>query len=73
MSTGSISKAITEWSAREPHIPAERIAAETGRSISTVRRWYAEGFEPRVSDVIVMESLKPGLLDALKKLATKRK
>jgi hypothetical protein len=66
--TPTIRAAVAAWVNLEPKIPLERVAAETGRSISTVRRWVTEGeaeFEPRLSDALVMEKLKPGLFKLL--------
>lgn len=72
----SIGNAIAVWQQAPPSVPPERIAVETGRSLSTVFRWWQPNgarLEPRASDVLIMERLKPGLLAKLSKLVKKAK
>lgn len=71
-----IGDAIAEWQREPPATSPERIAFETGKSASTVFRWWAQSgprFEPRMSDILVMERLKPGLIARLLKLVKKAK
>lgn len=75
---GGVRKCVQEWFDQGDRVAPERIAADTGRSIATVRRWIqAEGgsdtWEPKCSDVIVMERLKPGLIARLQRLAVGRR
>jgi len=75
---GSVRKCVQQWFDQGDHVPAERIAADTGRSIATVRRWIqvsggSDAWEPKCSDVIVMERLKPGLISRLQRLAVGRR
>jgi len=65
VSPAAVAAAIAQWAKVDPPISGERIAVETGHGISTVRRWLAGGHEPRMSDVLVLERLRPGLVEAL--------
>lgn len=64
-----IHEVIAKWARAEPATSVERIAVETSRSAATVRRWMTtDVYQPRLLDLLWMERLKPGLLDALAKV-----
>ena len=72
----AIGDAIYAWQREEPVVSPERIAVATGACVSTVFRWKKEGtarLEPRVSDLVLMERLKPGLLARVEKLVAAKK
>lgn len=58
-------EAIYAW--RMSHkLTRERLAHLLGKSLSTVVRWeHEEKSDPRISEILAMEALKPGLFKRL--------
>lgn len=60
-----IREAVVEWREIEPFTMREELAVICSRSVSTVDRWVRGASEPTVSDVLLMEQHKPGIVDML--------
>lgn len=59
-------KIISAWRLNGETITRESLAAKVGTSVSTVVRWeQPKHSNPRLSEILAMESVKPGLVSAL--------
>lgn len=59
-----VGRAIEAWREHE-RLRQEEVAAKLGRSMSTVQRWERGLQDPRLSDIVAMEKLRPGLVPRL--------
>lgn len=66
---GDFATTLRDWRTSGVVLSLPRIAADTGRSSATVQRWFTGHMDPHLSDLVVMERLKPGLLAWLLRLA----
>lgn len=58
--------AIQQWRTSGAYMSREAVASALGKSLSTVVRWENERTsDPRLSELLEMEKLKPGLLKRL--------
>jgi hypothetical protein len=67
-----IATSLRRWRERSiPVMTREALSAELGhylarpRALSTIRKWETGESEPRVSDILAMEFVKPGLVEML--------
>lgn len=80
-----IGDAIRAWrKGNAPSLTREELAGALGqvlsdvfgqdvsRCLSTLRKWEKGQSEPHASELVAMDMFKPGLFDAIRKLASKR-
>lgn len=67
------STAIRTWRQLPPSaLTQQALARALRQSTSTIMRWEAGRTEPRISEVLKMEAMRPGLWDLLKKNGKRR-
>lgn len=59
-----IAERIRAWR-REGDVDFDAIGSQVGVSKRTVQRWEAGATEPNVTDLVLLEQLHPGLVQAL--------
>jgi transcriptional regulator with XRE-family HTH domain len=61
--TTRVGRTVRDWRERA-RLTREELAMKTGRCLSTIRNWEKDR-EPRVSDLVMLEEIHPGLVRAL--------
>lgn len=60
----SIAERIRAWR-HEGDLELEAVGERVGVSVRTVQRWEAAATEPNATDLLLMESLRPGLVESI--------